>query len=126
MCSRAASTPRPAREIAPDRRRDFVGQIAARYVRCRGRRGSAPVASSEWRRISSRLRGYDSPMSRGEAQRRGRVLFLVENASVPTDTRVWSECLALQETGFDVTVICPEGIDRDTAKSEVLSGIEIH
>ena len=65
-------------------------------------------------------------MSRGETQRRGRVLFLVENASVPTDTRVWSECLALQETGFDVTVICPEGIDRDTAKSEVLSGIEIH
>src|SRR5690242_354167 len=65
-------------------------------------------------------------MSREEAQRRGRVLFLVENASVPTDTRVWSECLALQEAGFEVTVICPEGTGRDTARSEVRDGIEIH
>jgi glycosyltransferase involved in cell wall biosynthesis len=65
-------------------------------------------------------------MSREEAQRRGRVLILVENASVPTDTRVWSECLALQEAGFEVTVICPEGTGRDTARSEVRDGIEIH
>jgi glycosyltransferase involved in cell wall biosynthesis len=64
-------------------------------------------------------------MSREEAQRPGRVLFLVENASVPSDTRVWSECLAVQEAGFDVTVISPQGIDRDTAKFEARSGIEI-
>ncbi|HEY8777428.1 MAG TPA: glycosyltransferase family 4 protein [Gaiellaceae bacterium] len=65
-------------------------------------------------------------MSREDAQRRGRVLFVVENASVPTDTRVWSECLAIQEAGFDVTVISPEGTDRDTARFEVRDGIEIH
>jgi glycosyltransferase involved in cell wall biosynthesis len=65
-------------------------------------------------------------MSREDAQRRGRVLFLVENASVPTDTRVWSECLAVQEAGFDVTVISPAGTERDTARFEVRNGIEIH
>ena len=65
-------------------------------------------------------------MSQKDAQRRERALFLVENASVPTDTRVWSECLAIQEAGFDVTVISPEGTDRDTAKFEVRDGIEIH
>src|SRR6476469_1054699 len=72
------------------------------------------------------MRGYDSSMSREDAQRRGRVLFLVENASVPNDTRVWSECLAAQEAGFDVTVISPEGTDRDTARLEIRDGIEIH
>jgi glycosyltransferase involved in cell wall biosynthesis len=65
-------------------------------------------------------------MSGEYAERRGRVLFLVENASVPTDTRVWSECLAIKEAGFDVTVISPEGTDRDTARFEVRDCIEIH
>ena len=39
--------------------------------------------------------------------------MLVENLSVPSDRRVWQECLALRRAGYDVTVICPRGDDRD-------------
>jgi glycosyltransferase involved in cell wall biosynthesis len=54
------------------------------------------------------------------------VLFVVENASVPTDTRVWTECLALREAGFDVVVICPQGTSHDLTQFEVREGITIH
>jgi glycosyltransferase involved in cell wall biosynthesis len=54
------------------------------------------------------------------------VLLVVENASVPSDTRVWSECLALREAGFDVVVISPQGMARDLDEAEVRDGITIH
>jgi len=57
---------------------------------------------------------------------RGSVLMLVENMSVPTDRRVWPECQALREAGYDVVVVCPRGQDVDAAPLEVVEGIEIH
>jgi glycosyltransferase involved in cell wall biosynthesis len=55
-----------------------------------------------------------------------RVLILVENLSVPSDRRVWQECLALRAAGYDVTVICPAGAKRDTALHERREGVDIH
>ena len=52
--------------------------------------------------------------------------MLVENLSVPSDRRVWQECLALRRAGYDVTVICPRGEQRDRNPSERVEGIEIH
>ncbi len=47
---------------------------------------------------------YASP----NAQKRGRVLILVQNLSVPFDRRVWLECQSLIAAGFQVTVVCPK------------------
>lgn len=55
-----------------------------------------------------------------------KTLMLVENFSVPSDRRVWQECLALRGAGFDVAVICPQGETRDLGKLEVRDGIEIY
>ena len=52
--------------------------------------------------------------------------MLVENLSIPSDRRVWQECLALRKAGYDVTVICPRGHDRDGAPFEQIQGIDIH
>src|SRR5436190_9415910 len=54
------------------------------------------------------------------------VLFLVENMSVPADVRVWSECVAVKEAGFRVTVVCPLGQTRDRSRFEVVDGVAIH
>lgn len=54
------------------------------------------------------------------------VLVLVENLSVPFDRRVWQECMSLRRAGFDVTVICPSGRDRDVAAFEEREGVRIH
>jgi glycosyltransferase involved in cell wall biosynthesis len=51
--------------------------------------------------------------------------MLVENQTVPTDSRVWPECLTLRNAGFRVVVVCPEGRDF-RAPFERLEGIEIH
>ena len=53
-------------------------------------------------------------------------LILVENDSVPADTRVWPECIALRNAGWDVVVISPKGSKRDTESTATLEGIEIH
>lgn len=42
------------------------------------------------------------------ASRPRKVLFLVENAPVPGDRRVWNEALTLAQVGFQVSVICPK------------------
>jgi glycosyltransferase involved in cell wall biosynthesis len=65
---------------------------------------------------------------RGEREPGGpaRVLMLVENLSVPSDRRVWQECLALRKAGYDVTVICPRGHERDHDLFERVEGIDIH
>ncbi len=54
-----------------------------------------------------------------------RVLFLVENLSVPLDRRVWQEATALKEWGYDVSVICPRGVKHDPEPHAVIEGIEI-
>jgi glycosyltransferase involved in cell wall biosynthesis len=56
----------------------------------------------------------------------GRALIIVENLSVPFDRRVWQESRALQEAGYEVTVICPQGSSQDRDPYEVIEGIEIH
>ncbi|TMD81783.1 MAG: glycosyltransferase family 4 protein [Chloroflexi bacterium] len=45
---------------------------------------------------------------RGIAGRPLRVLFLVENAPVPGDRRVWNEALTLAQVGFQVSIVCPK------------------
>jgi glycosyltransferase involved in cell wall biosynthesis len=55
-----------------------------------------------------------------------RALVLVENLSVPFDRRVWQECLALREAGWEVSVICPQGANRDTESYVELNGVTIH
>ncbi|MBN1173363.1 MAG: glycosyltransferase WbuB, partial [Micromonosporaceae bacterium] len=56
----------------------------------------------------------------------GRALILVENLSVPFDRRVWQESTALRDAGWEVHVICPMGVDRDTEPYAELDGIKIY
>jgi glycosyltransferase involved in cell wall biosynthesis len=56
----------------------------------------------------------------------GKVLILVENLSVPFDRRVWQESLALRDAGWDVSVICPRGTNRDTEAQSEIDGVKIY
>jgi glycosyltransferase involved in cell wall biosynthesis len=56
----------------------------------------------------------------------GKALILVENLSVPFDRRVWQECTALRDAGWDVHVICPRGTGRDTEPYVELDSVKIH
>ena len=60
----------------------------------------------------------------GEQVKR-HVLILVENESVPLDRRVWQESQALVEAGYDVTVICPIGAERDRERDVMIEGVRI-
>ncbi len=53
------------------------------------------------------------------------VLFIVENASVPRDVRVWSEARAAKSFGYKVSVVCPKFSDEEPSL-ETIEGIEIH
>ncbi len=53
------------------------------------------------------------------------VLILVENLSVPFDRRVWMEATTLQTSGYDVSVICPQGNGFDEPY-EVIDDIHIY
>ena len=55
-----------------------------------------------------------------------KVLILVENLSVPFDRRVWRECNALREAGYQVSVICPKGKNTDTESHAVINGVSIY
>jgi glycosyltransferase involved in cell wall biosynthesis len=57
---------------------------------------------------------------------RGRTLVLVENLSVPFDRRVWQEARSLRDAGYEVTVICPLGVERDTEATAHIEGVDIH
>lgn len=54
-----------------------------------------------------------------------KILIIVENLPVPFDTRVWKEACALQESGYQVTVLSPRGKGY-TKHHEVLSGVHIY
>ena len=56
---------------------------------------------------------------------RKSVLVLLENIPVRADHRVWPECVALRDAGYDVVVISPR---RDGSRTtvDVVDGIEIH
>ena len=84
--SPVASDPRSRRWSATrDSPGERPGQRAHRR-REKGRNGSAEVGT----------------------QKRGRVLILVQNLSVPFDRRVWLECQSLIAAGFRVAVVCPK------------------
>ena len=51
-------------------------------------------------------------------------LFLVENASVPEEPRVWAECRTLRDNGWEATVVCPRG-PRGGESVEVVDGVRI-
>jgi glycosyltransferase involved in cell wall biosynthesis len=53
------------------------------------------------------------------------VLVVVENHPVPFDRRVWMECRALAEAGYDVSVISPKGKGAESHR-EVLEGIHVY
>jgi hypothetical protein len=52
--------------------------------------------------------------------------MLVENNSVPRDRRPWMESCALARAGYDVTVICPQGEDRDREPYVRLDGVDVY
>ncbi len=56
----------------------------------------------------------------------GRALILVENLSVPFDRRVWQECQALREAGYEVAVVCPQGASQDREPYARIDGVDIH
>lgn len=52
------------------------------------------------------------------------VLIIVQNLPVPFDRRVWLECQALIDAGYEVSVVCPKGPgDPD---HHVIDGVEIY
>jgi glycosyltransferase involved in cell wall biosynthesis len=54
-----------------------------------------------------------------------KVLMIVENLSVPFDSRVWKEATTLRDNGYGVTVLCPRG--QGYRKSyELLNGVHIY
>ena len=48
------------------------------------------------------------------------MLVIVQNLPVPFDRRVWLECQALTDAGYEVTVVCPRG---DSAPPRILDGV---
>ncbi|HEY7413929.1 MAG TPA: hypothetical protein VH593_01955, partial [Ktedonobacteraceae bacterium] len=55
-----------------------------------------------------------------------KVLLLIENCSVPLDSRVWAEALTLREYGFQVSVIGPKGTNLDQESYVCLNGVHIY
>ena len=55
-----------------------------------------------------------------------KILMIVENVSVPLDSRVWPEAKALRDAGFQVSVICPKGVGRDEESYICLENIFIY
>lgn len=58
--------------------------------------------------------------------RPNKILFLIENCSVPTDTRVWSEASLLREHGFLISVISPKGPTYDREPYACIEGIHVY
>lgn len=56
---------------------------------------------------------------------KNKVLLIVENLPVPFDTRVWKEAIALNKAGYEVTVICPKGVNFNKSY-EMLENIRIY
>lgn len=52
------------------------------------------------------------------------MLIIVQNLPVPLDRRVWLECQALRDHGYDVSVICPKG-PGDPAR-QVIEGVHVY
>jgi glycosyltransferase involved in cell wall biosynthesis len=57
---------------------------------------------------------------------RARILILIQNEPAPSDRHVWNQSRALVRAGYDVTIVCPKGEDRDRDAYERLEGVAIH
>ena len=56
--------------------------------------------------------------------RRKHILIVVQNLPVPFDRRVWLECKALKDAGYEVSVVCPKA-PGDPA-IEILEGVTLY
>ncbi|MGN6577861.1 MAG: glycosyltransferase, partial [Nocardioides sp.] len=65
------------------------------------------------------------PQQRRSVETRPRVLIIVQNLPVPFDRRVWLECQTLTTAGYDVTVICPRGMEA-AKPFQVIDDVSIH
>ncbi len=54
-----------------------------------------------------------------------KVLIIVENLPVPFDKRVWKEAAFLQQSGYEVTVLCPRGKGYEQ-RHELINGVHIY
>jgi glycosyltransferase involved in cell wall biosynthesis len=54
-----------------------------------------------------------------------KILIVVENASVPFDTRVMKEAISLREAGYEVTVLCPRSKDAMSGH-EMIRGVRVY
>ena len=70
-------------------------------------------------------RGIALVTARMRAPRRRRVLIIVQNLPVPFDRRVWLECQALGDAGYERVGDLPAR-GRASAADEVLDGVRIH
>ena len=52
------------------------------------------------------------------------ILIIVQNLPVPFDRRVWLECQALTEAGYQVAVVCPKG--KGDPGYQVIDGVELY
>src|SRR5215472_13022570 len=55
-----------------------------------------------------------------------KVLMLIENCSVPLDSRVWAEALTLREHGYQVSIIGPKGTNLDQESYVSLDGVHVY
>lgn len=55
-----------------------------------------------------------------------KVLMLIENCSVPLDSRVWASAQTLREQGFQVSIIGPKGTNLDQEPYVCLDGVHIY
>jgi glycosyltransferase involved in cell wall biosynthesis len=55
-----------------------------------------------------------------------RILIIVENLPVPFDRRVWLESTTLKASGYEVSVICPQGATTYREPYEEIDGIKIY
>src|SRR3954469_11920759 len=56
--------------------------------------------------------------------RADRILIVVQNLPVPLDRRVWLECQALRDAGYEVSVICPKG--PSDPSYQVIDGVHLY
>lgn len=54
-----------------------------------------------------------------------KILIIVENMTVPFDTRVWKEAKSLRDGGYQVSVLCPRGKGFEMGY-EYLEGVHIY
>jgi glycosyltransferase involved in cell wall biosynthesis len=57
--------------------------------------------------------------------KRGHILFIVENNTVPFDRRVWAEARSAREFGYEVSIICPSDRNRNR-DHDAADGIQIY